>query len=175
VTAPERRELLEKFYRRARPLGNWRPFQDASDPVRGRILPGVAVALSGAAAVMAYIVAISCFYVARTAAGVVLLAVMVVCGIAFWRGFDPYVRSLLLPQERTELEDAEQKPAATAFDLFGMAGIGATIAFVLACVLAANALLFTRGPTTLGNGAAAVACGVAGVWLRRRQKAGELG
>ena len=168
-------ELLENFYRRARPLGNWRPFRDASQPGHGRILPGMAVAVCGAAAVMAYIVAISCFYVARPGAGLVLLAVMVVCGAVFWRAFDPYVRSLLsLRGECADLQAADDTPSG-AFDLFGFAGIGSTIGFVLACVFAANALLFTSGKVTAWNGVAAAASALAGLWFRRRQKAGALG
>ncbi|HWB96454.1 MAG TPA: hypothetical protein VG672_07120 [Bryobacteraceae bacterium] len=166
LTAPERRELLENFYRRARPLGNWKPFRETAS--QGRILPGIAIAVCGAAAVMAYIVAISCFYVARTGAGVALLAVMAICGVAFWRTFDPYVRSLLSPEEHAELQEAESAPTAV-FDLFGFAGIGSVIGFVLACVFAANALLFASGSAAAWNGAAAAISAVAGAWLRRKQ------
>jgi len=124
--------------------------------------------------VMAYIVAISCFYVARVGAGLALLAVMAFCGAVFWRCFDPYVRSLLSPAERAELKAAEQAPQPV-YHLFGLAGIASTIGFVLACVFAANALLFTRGNISGWNAVAAGASALAGFWFWRRQKAGELG
>ena len=167
ITAPERHELLQKFYDRARPLGNWRPVAGGPRRDWATILKGIGIAGMGAAAVMAYIVGISCFYVARNAAGAALLAGATVAGLLFWRAFDPYVRSLLSPEEISMLNASEKEPTG-AVETFGLAGIMAVIAFAITAVFGLNALLFVKRDGVALNLAGAAAAALAGWWFWRK-------
>ncbi len=172
VTAPERRELLDKFYLRAQPLGFWGPLRGAGSTKSGSIPAGVIVAITGAIAVMAYIVAISCFYVGRNGAGGVLLGAMALCGVMFWLTFDKYIRTLLSPQELSELNTSAHGPSRTA-EMFGWADIGAVIAFAMSTVMTLTAALFVDGEAAVWNLLGAGIAAAVGVWCGRRRKAGD--
>jgi solute:Na+ symporter, SSS family len=167
VTAPERRELLQKFYDRARPLGNWRPVAGAPRRDWATILKGIVVACVGAAAMMAYIVAISCFYVARYTAGAALIAAMTVLALIFWRAFNPYVRSLLSKDEISLLNASEDEPSRTV-QTFGLSGIAAVIAFAIAAVFGLNAVLFVKDNSMGLNVAGTATAALAGLWFWRK-------
>ena len=83
LTTPERTELLVTFYRRCRPLGFWGPIRQAAamhdEPSTRRypVATGLALALLGAASVMAYITGISQLYVGHYNAGLVFVLLMV--------------------------------------------------------------------------------------------------
>src|SRR5205085_1365042 len=83
--------LLVAFYRRAQPLGNWKPIQrlagDLPTTAHGvrPIVKGIIIALCGAASVMAWIVGITYLYIGGYATGAVLLAVAVGLSVAFWK------------------------------------------------------------------------------------------
>lgn len=171
LTAPERRELLQRFYQRARPLGFWGPVSGERDSRWGIIAKGLTLAVTGAGSVMAYIVGISQLYVGRYAAGAVLLVGLALLAYLFWRGFNGYISDLLSPEERAAMEEAERQPVDT-IHAFGLAGMTAVIAFIVAIVLSVNALLFTSGSVAWANLAAAMAAIAAGLWLRRKHKLG---
>jgi hypothetical protein len=166
ATAPERHELLAEFYRRARPIGNWGP---VSGEVTGwsTVSKGVGIALLGAAAVMAYIVGVSRLYVGQYWGGAGLLAAMAVLGFAFWRLFDPYIQELMPASQAAE--------AAPAVANFGLSGLMAVVAFAVAAVFGANALLFLKGGTAAAHSTAAAFAMLTGLWLWRRHKKGEVG
>ena len=131
----------------------------------------MALSVTGAASVMAYIVGISRLYIGDYVLGAALLAAMSVLAYIFWRGFDPYISELLSPDERTAMEAAERQPSDTV-RAFGLAGLTAVIAFTVAVVLGVNALVFTSGGASWANLAAAMAAVAAGLWLRRKHKLG---
>lgn len=174
LTAPERRELLEKFYERARPLGAWGPIRGRGRSTAGDILKGMALAVTGAAAVMAYIVGISRLYVAQYGDAAVMLLLMTFLGVLFWRGFDPYVASLLSEGERTVAAEQEKRPRDT-IQIFGLAGLAGIIAFAIAAVFTLNAVLFAKGGMTVASLAAGAAAACAGLWFWRKYKPGEAG
>jgi hypothetical protein len=91
----------------------------------------------------------------------------------FWRGFNSYIIELLSPEERAAMEVAERRPVDTVH-AFGLAGLTAVIAFIVAIVLGVNALLFTSGSVAWANMAAAMAAIAAGLWLRRKHKLGVI-
>ena len=173
LTAPERRELLQRFYHRARPLGFWGPVSGERDSRWGLVVRGLMLAVTGAGSVMAYIAGISQLYVGRYAAGSAWLVSLAVLAYLFWRGFNSYIVELLSPGERAAMEEAERRPVDTVH-AFGLAGLTAVIAFIVAIVLGVNALLFTSGSVAWANLAAAMAAIAAGLWLRRKHKLGVI-
>ncbi len=174
VTAPERRELLERFYQRARPLGFWGPVS-GGNPARWDLIgKGLVLAIAGAGSVMAYIVGISRMYVGEYLPGAAFLLGMAALAYVFWRGFDGYIVELLSPDERVELKAAE-RAGSNEIRTFGLASLTAVIAFTIAAVLGVNALVFTRGSMAWANLAAAMAAVLAGLWCRRKHKLGEAG
>ncbi len=171
VTAPERRELLQRFYQRAKPLGFWGPVSGERHSRWDLVAKGMALSVTGAASVMAYIVGISRLYVADYGLGAALLTGMAVLAYVFWKGFDSYISELLSPEERSAMEAAERQPSDTV-NTFGLAGLTAVIAFTVAVVLGVNALVFTSGGAAWANLGAAMAAIAAGIWLRRRPRLG---
>jgi len=113
ATTPERNELLVAFYRRARPLGWWKPIARlAGEPqpatrLRFPIAAGLTLAFAGAIAVMAYITGISQFYVGGYHTGLLLFAILALTGALFLFTFPRYVDALLSPEEKRQTsEDA---------------------------------------------------------------------
>jgi solute:Na+ symporter, SSS family len=113
LTQPESSESLARFYERARPLGFWSPIArlvpSAQDTARGLrpILAGLVLAVTGAAAVMAYILGISLFYVAQVAKALLLIAAMCGLGFFFWLWAPRYIDRLLSPAERVAVPESE--------------------------------------------------------------------
>ena len=99
---------------------------------------------------------------------------MVPLGFVFWRKFDPYVRSLLLDDERKQLVDSDERPVH-AVATFGLAGLVAAVAFAVGAVFGLNGLLFVSGTVAAANFAGAAAAAAVGTWLWRKQKPGEAG
>lgn len=172
LTAPERKQLLERFYERARPLGNWGPVAGSLSVRWSPIWNGIGLSMIGAAAVMAYIVGISLLYVAQFGKAAVALAIMAVLGLLFWRGFDPYVRAQLSKDEAAQLVAAEAA-SASAVKLFGLAGLAAVVLFAAAAVLALNAVLFAAGLGAGASAAAASLAAISGLWCWRKYKPEE--
>ncbi len=166
ATAPERREVLERFYRRARPLGFWGPVASSSQvrPI-GR---GLLLALAGATAVMAYIVSISRAYVGDYGNAAAALTGMLALAAVFWKGFDPFVRSLLSAGE-IENVDAEGVRAGAAF---GLAGLAAVVLLAMAVVLAANAWWSAAGAVRSASLASGAALALSGALLWRKHRRG---
>ena len=175
LTAPERKELLVNFYRRARPLGNWGPIREAVDGVApvalSPIFRGFGLAVLGAAAVMAYIVGISRLYVGQYGGGAGMLSAGLVFGFLFWRGFDPYIRLLLSDEERSRLDASKSQPTRTV-QTFGLVGLLAVVAFAIAGVFGLNALFFLKGSTAAVHSTGAALAILAGFWLWRKYKGG---
>jgi len=148
LTAPERKELLVAFYRRAQPLGAWGPIERAANEppqtTRGGrpIFAGLSIAACGAAAVMAWIVGISKLYVGAFLAGAGLLALMAGLGIAFWKTFERFIRSLLTPAERAADERIETAPDR---DPFGLNVVFSIVCFATAAIAAFEWLWFGGG------------------------------
>jgi TM2 domain-containing membrane protein YozV len=108
ATTPERNELLVAFYRRARPLGWWKPIARlAGEPqpvtkFRFPIAAGLALAFAGAIAVMAYITGISQFYIGRYNTGLLLFSILAFVGALFLFAFPRYIDALLSPEEKRQ-------------------------------------------------------------------------
>ncbi len=167
ATAPERHELLKRFYERARPHGNWGPVSGAPAGW-GKIGKGIALAVTGAAAVMAYIVGISRLYVGQYPAAAATLAVMAVLGTVFWKGFGPYVRALLSEEERASLAALEEIPAGTV-ETFGLGDLAAVVAFATGAIFVWNGLFLVKGSPAAASFAAAAGALLAGFWLRHKR------
>jgi len=166
VTAPESRDLLVAFYRRAQPLGSWAPIRKLAGELPpaaqgGRpILLGILLGVCGALAVMAYIVGISRFYVGDYSTGSLLLAAMAVLGVAFWAWLQRFIDHLMTPEERAQVERAEADHKSSG-DVFGLGSVFSLVCFATAAVLAFQWLFLDR--TYLGF-LCPVAAG-AGYWL----------
>ncbi len=108
ATTPERNELLVAFYRRAHPLGWWKPIarlagdQQPATRLRFPIAAGLALAFAGALAVMAYITGISQFYVGRYHTGLLLFAILALTGAFFLLAFPRYIDTILSPEEKRQ-------------------------------------------------------------------------
>lgn len=89
MTPPEPEARLRQFHERVRPAGWWPWSRDS-----GRIVRGIPIALAGAGAVMAGIVALSAAYVGRYTAAGVYLGGAGVLGLVFRRTFRPYLARL---------------------------------------------------------------------------------
>jgi SSS family solute:Na+ symporter len=149
LTAPERKELLVAFYRRAQPLGAWAPIERlAGDPPqtsRGArpILIGLLIAACGASAVMAWILGISQVYVGRYVAAAGLLALMSGLGIAFWKTFGRFIQGLLTHEERAADEHNEAAPEG---DPFGLTTAFSIVCFATGAIAAFEWLWVGGGP-----------------------------
>ena len=164
--ASERDEVLVRFYRRAKPLGNWGRIRKlANEEPRSRwgaVIQGIALATAGGGSVMAYITGITRVFIGAFAAGVALLSAALFLGCIFvWR-FDPFLRTLLTAEERLELDAA---PSAEP-DGFGLAGLGAAICFMSGLVLGLY-LVLTADYRQPVPAAGAVLLIAAGEYLRR--------
>jgi hypothetical protein len=163
-SAPEREAILVDFYRRSRPLGWWEPVRkaaglQASSRLRFPIPLGIALALVGAASVMAFITGISQVYVGRYYTGALLLGFMMASGILFLATVPRYVKALLLPDE-------DRKPAASVpldgpvADPIALHGVFAIVCFATAMVLILHALLWQGGAASFVAGIASAALGL---------------
>jgi SSS family solute:Na+ symporter len=172
LTAPERTPLLTAFYRRAQPLGWWGPIEklagDVPQTTHGwqPVVAGLAIAVCGAAAVMAWILGISQMYVGRYSVGLSVLAVMVGLGVTFRATFSRYIDRLLTPEERIEGNRAEI--AAAQGDTFGLASLFAIVCFATTAVTALDWMFF--GGSQLSVVVAAIAA-MAGIGLLYRRRA----
>jgi hypothetical protein len=151
ATPPESPALLKTFYERVRPMGWWDPLRSATPPeissaagwaAPKKIAAGLSIAALGAASVMCYIVGISDLYLGRAHAGLVLLAIMSVTGVTFWRIFSPYVTSLMSDEERRVVPPADE---SSPIELLGLAAALAFAAGIIALLLLTYAAFFTSG------------------------------
>ncbi|TWT93420.1 Sodium/glucose cotransporter [Botrimarina colliarenosi] len=96
LTRPEPMEILKTFYRRARPMGAWSPVRAAcvaedsawTPPPEGLLIAGLGVAVIGAVAISAGVLAASNLFVGRWAEAAAFTAVTVAMGAWFARLFD---------------------------------------------------------------------------------------
>jgi solute:Na+ symporter, SSS family len=171
ITAPERQDKLIEFYRRAQPLGFWRPIQhlagDLPPAAHGitPILIGLIIALCGAAAVMAWILGISELYVGGYAAGAGLLALMVGLCIAFRQTFRTFIDRLLTPAERAEGKRAEAGVADV--DPFGLSAVFSVVCFATTAVAALQWIFFGGAISSVLVSIIAAAAGVIVLYRRR--------
>lgn len=145
-TAPERNELLIKFYRRTRPLGFWEPIRrlaglEPSFRLRFPILLGIALALLGAIAMMAYITGISQFYVGRYRVGLLFAGLTITAGGIFLFAAPRFITSLLLPGE----EQATGTAAAGDIQTFGLHRVFAIVCFATSTVLLIQTIFLQGG------------------------------
>lgn len=167
VTAPERRELLVDFYKRARPLGWWRPIQELagtpkSSGLRFPIAYGSLLALVGAAAVMAFITGLSQLYVGRYTKGFAFAGLALAAGTLFAIGFPRYISKLLLKNE--EQKQQEVSGGVSAIDIFGLHRVFAVVCLVTAVVLAVH-WAFLHG--SLGSLIGSLVAGVGALFANR--------
>ena len=170
ATAPERREVLEAFYRRARPLGFWGPV--AGSVAVMPIARGLLVALAGAAAVMAYIVGLSRAYVGDFLGAGFLGSSVIGLAAVFWRAFSPYVRSLLSEEETAHLDRSEAE-AVSAAQTFGLSGLAAVVAAAIAVVLVVNGSAASVRSVQSASIGTALALGLLARWLWRKHRVQE--
>lgn len=126
VTAPDSPAVLERFYRRARPLGWWGPVRkrleasgstDAAAPSAsgiGLILAGLGLAVTGAGAVMLLTVGLSALYLGRFVPGAVQLIGAAVAGGAFLSLYGPYLDRLEAWGGSTPEHAPDQRPETAA-------------------------------------------------------------
>jgi Na+/proline symporter len=108
VSRPEPMQVLQDFYRRARPMGAWAPVRraclaefaqtDWSPPPRGLLPGGLAVAVLGAASVSAVILGCSTLAVGRWGEAAAYLASGATGGWAFGRAFDWHLARMAVPR-----------------------------------------------------------------------------
>jgi len=89
VTPAEPKELLRRFHARVNPPGLWPGSRDFASIARG-----IPIALAGAGAVMAAIVALSAAYIGRNTAALACLGAAAVLALIFRRAFQPYLARL---------------------------------------------------------------------------------
>jgi Na+/proline symporter len=89
VTPAEPEELLWRFHARVNPPGLWPWSRDFASIARG-----IPIALAGAGAVMAAIVALSAAYIGRNTAALACLGAAAVLALIFRRAFQPYLAKL---------------------------------------------------------------------------------
>lgn len=89
VTPAEPEELLRRFHARVNPPGLWPWSRDFSSIARG-----IPIALAGAGAVMAAIVALSAAYIGRNTAALACLGAAAVLTLISRRAFRPYLAKL---------------------------------------------------------------------------------
>lgn len=176
LTAPEPPALLSTFYNRARPMGWWKPVRLAKsyeDPKEGSCEPrfglskigsGLAIAATGAIAMMCYITGISDLYVGRNRVGVAALLAMLILGLVFWRLFPRFIDSLLTTEETTET------PSAHAGVLMEQLGFSKILRFGIATIVLlslAYTFFFAKGINLwIGLAVATLAGGL--FWKLRR-------
>jgi solute:Na+ symporter, SSS family len=171
MTAPERRELLEEFYRRARPLGFWGPVRGSSNAPASSILKGTAIALVGAAAVMAYILALSRFYTGSYTHGAAWIGLSIALVLLFLRAFGPFVRSLMTAGELHAMDTGAA--GADAVRAFGLAELGAVVLSAGALICGVHAAIASSSNLRLFSAPVAVAMAVIGLCLWRRRSREE--
>jgi hypothetical protein len=151
ATPPESQTLLKTFYGRVRPMGWWGPLRSAVPPERSsaagwaalrKIASGLSIAALGAVSVMCYIVGISDLYLGRSRAGLVLLGIMLVTGVTFWRLFSPYVTSLMSDEQRRVVPPTDK---GSPIELLGLAEALAFTAGIIALLSITYAAFFTSG------------------------------
>ncbi len=104
VTPPDSPEVLERFYRRGRPLGAWGPVRrrlkgrnDASVADQsglGLILVGFALALLGTASVALFVLGLSSLYIGRWLAGGIEVLAFLIGGGLFLASYGRYIDRL---------------------------------------------------------------------------------
>ncbi len=100
LTPPDDPEILERFYRRARPLGAWGPVRTLPGEGADRRCNGLLIALGlllaiiGATSVALLVQGLTLLYLGRFPAAAGLLAVAVGGGAAFLRLYGPYLDRL---------------------------------------------------------------------------------
>jgi hypothetical protein len=180
LTPPDRRPILGRFFRAARPLGAWGPVRNRadredtgqSDSGLRLILCGLVLALLGAASVMLMVVGLSILYVGCYGSGLGLLAGFALGTTAFFRAYGPYLTRLerrAPPQMSPDLEAASiatedrTEPLATNYIVaLATGGYG--------LMIGGGGLIWTRGEQLTLNLLAAGAFLVAAIavgWLGR--------
>jgi SSS family solute:Na+ symporter len=98
VTPPDDKETLAGFYRRARPLGRWRPVQldngSSFEDSWKIIAQGFGLALLGVSWIGCGILGLSDFYIGRYHLGTLLMALSGAGGILFFNLYKRYISSL---------------------------------------------------------------------------------
>jgi len=95
ITRPDPEERLLEFYKRARPMGWWRPIAQKAGDDAPRVRPifhGLAIALLGAVMVASGTIAFSSLYVARWGVAAAGAGVCAVSGIAFKLSYARFMR-----------------------------------------------------------------------------------
>jgi Na+/proline symporter len=190
LTRPDRSEVLDRFFRKGRPLGAWGPVRsrvasevdDAAGKTSGAALiaVGLVLALVGAASVMCLVLALSHLYVGHTQAALVELAGFALgAGVFFW-AYGPYLARL---ESRAPVEpDTKPTPSPgeppTAESMEGLspaepAAPGTVVAVASGAyglLLVLGGLIVTHGEGLVFNllaGAALIASAVAVWWVGR--------
>jgi Na+/proline symporter len=98
LTKPDDETALKEFYRRARPLGFWRPIRekagDMANPPRFLIVKGLVLALLGVAWIALGILSLADFYVGKYAMGSLLLVGSGAGGALFLKLYRQYIEKL---------------------------------------------------------------------------------
>lgn len=164
LTTPERNEVLINFYRRTRPLGCWEPIrrlagEQEPSKLRFPIVIGIALALLGAMAVMAYITGISQFYVGRYQRGLLFAGLMAIVGAVFLAAFPRYIGSLLSAEEKQENNHAETA-GDSAVHVFGLNRVFSIVCFGASTVLAVQTIFLQSSAASLLGCLTAAALGL---------------
>ncbi|MBO9592863.1 MAG: hypothetical protein J7599_08125 [Niabella sp.] len=98
LTRPDPQPLLQDFYKRARPLGFWKPFRSSGEPGVYRplrpILKGIFIAIVGTVSVSLFILGLTHAWFARYGTGLLTLLVAAVLFIAFRKMASRYLTEL---------------------------------------------------------------------------------
>ncbi len=195
LTPPDRPNVLDRFYRKGRPLGAWGPVRarveseaeeaetkasDRSTSGVGLIAAGLVLALVGAASVMFLVLALSHLYVGQYQTAGAELVGFALGAVAFFWSYGPY---LALLEARAPVEadaravSAPAGPAAPEPDAGRSRAEPASPNVVVAVasgaygvLLVLGGLIVTRGEGLIFNlltGAALIASAAAVWWLGR--------
>lgn len=98
LTKPDPQPLLQDFYKRARPLGFWKPFRDSNEPGTGRplrpILKGILIAIIGTVSVSLFILGLTHAWFARYSTSLITLLTAALLFIVFRRMAVRYLTEL---------------------------------------------------------------------------------
>jgi solute:Na+ symporter, SSS family len=98
-TKPDPDDILQSFYRRARPLGCWTPFYDSTSPHTKEgsfapVLRGIFIAFLGTAATSLFILGLTHAWFARYTTGALAVAAAIVLFVVFWKLAQSYLEFL---------------------------------------------------------------------------------
>ena len=119
LTKPDPEVLLSGFYRRARPLGWWKPFQHLNESLEkqnGEVLPifrGICIATIGAVAVALLILGLSQLWFGQFGTGTLSLGASAILFFAFRKTVKAYLEFLAV-----RAADSEDKTVSKSHDNF---------------------------------------------------------